>query len=90
MQASPAYRRPVPHYCPDLNLSHYIERGSVGWRTWRRFNPHGSIVAFLVQLTGGFGLTSDQQIELDHERLLREETCHMWRSRQWCYCDREI
>lgn len=79
--------RPSPHYCPDLSLSHYIERGSVGWRTWRRFNPHGSIWRFLGQLGGGYGLTNDQQVMLDHERYLVERRCHTWQQMSWCFCE---
>lgn len=78
---------PAPHYSPNLNMSNYIERGSVGWRTWRRFNPHGSLWRFLAQLFGGYGLTNDQQVMLDHECMLDERRCHSWNGMGWCFCE---
>lgn len=84
-------RHPVPHVYPNLNLSNYISRGSVGWRTWRRFNWRPplwrAIWPFLLQLIGGYGLTNDQQVMLDHERMLSERRCHSWNGMGWCFCE---
>jgi hypothetical protein len=81
-------RRPAPHACPDLGLSNYVERGSVGWHTWRRFNPHGSIWHFVLQLIGGYGLTNEQQVLLDHEQYIEQRRCHTWQGMTWCFCER--
>jgi hypothetical protein len=58
---------------------------------WRRFNWQiplwRTIWPFLLQLIGGYGLTNDQQVLLDHERYLDERRCHSWQGMSWCFCD---
>lgn len=82
--------RPAPHFCPNLNLSNYIEIGPVDAATWYRFNPPGlkSAYGFAAQLVGGNGLTQAQVVLLDHERLLRERKCHTYGDQTWCFCEK--
>lgn len=85
--------RPVPHICPNINLSNYIYgMDPLNWNDWRRLRG-GGVWSWLRWIASVLTLSGPTQAEhhwLKHEHMLDDRRCHIWDGMTWCFCEDDV
>jgi hypothetical protein len=85
-------RPPVPHVCPDLNLSNWPalgpHQGSVDLAEWRLLYGAQWWQAAAWYAQRGVVSRADA-LEGSHRRLMRARQCHVLNATAYCFCERQ-